>query len=227
MQPSVGYLDIESEEGQRILNNPKIQKLLFVGFPGAGKSSLIDNVFNDKIIAAKAHKVDSSETENRKPATLFRTKHSDFCQNCVLSITVSMTTNLVLEENMEYFLSISHAVIFVVDIQTYEYSKELDFCKTLFANCAKADPKKYLGVFIHKVDGDFYSLDAIRCECQKSIHDRLLASLDESGVSTTIHFFSTSVFDCSSREAASRVLQSLMPESRTLQEIIDIMAAQN
>jgi len=76
-------------------------------------------------------------------------------------------------------------------------------------------------VFIHKVDG---LSDDTKMETQRDIHQRATADLTESGMEQQIHlsFYLTSIYDHSIFEAFSKVVQKLIPQLPTLENLINI-----
>eukprot|EP00382_Lankesteria_abbotti_P002853 CAMPEP_0113850844 /NCGR_PEP_ID=MMETSP0372-20130328/4186_1 /TAXON_ID=340204 /ORGANISM="Lankesteria abbotti" /LENGTH=264 /DNA_ID=CAMNT_0000821339 /DNA_START=222 /DNA_END=1016 /DNA_ORIENTATION=- /assembly_acc=CAM_ASM_000359 len=117
------------------------------------------------------------------------------------------------------------ALVFVVDAQSDPYSAEIAHCKSVFKRAWQINPKVHLEVFIHKTDGDVFSVDEIRSECQRQIHDKLINHLHGEGVGANVVFYSTSIYDHTIFEACSRVAQRLVPQTQTLEALLDILVA--
>jgi Ras-related GTP-binding protein C/D len=78
-------------------------------------------------------------------------------------------------------------------------------------------------VFIHKVDG---LADDSKIEIQREIHSRLNDELSDAGLEH-IHlgFYLTSIYDHSIFEAFSKVVQKLVPELPTLENLLNILCS--
>jgi len=119
----------------------------------------------------------------------------------------------------------TQSIVFVIDAQNEPYTSEIAHCRDVFKRAWMLNPKVNLEVFIHKVDGDFFAVDEVRAECQRDIHDKLMSHLHEDGVSASVIFYSTSIYDHTIFEACSRVVQRLVPQASTLEQLLDLLVA--
>ena len=76
-------------------------------------------------------------------------------------------------------------------------------------------------VFIHKVDG---LSDDTKIETQRDIHQRTSDDLVEAGLEDQVKlsFYLTSIYDHSIFEAFSKVIQKLIPQLPTLEELLNL-----
>ena len=76
-------------------------------------------------------------------------------------------------------------------------------------------------VFIHKVDG---LSDDRKVEAQRDIHQRATDDLADAGLEGIhLSFYLTSIYDHSIFEAFSRVVQKLIPQLPTLENLLNIL----
>ena len=76
-------------------------------------------------------------------------------------------------------------------------------------------------VFIHKVDG---LSDDRKLEAQRDIHGRATDDLADAGLEGIhLSFYLTSIYDHSIFEAFSRVVQKLIPQLPTLENLLNIL----
>lgn len=84
----------------------------------------------------------------------------------------------------------------------------------------QVNPEIKFEVFIHKVDG---LSDDHKIETQRDIHQRATEDLLESGdENVMLSFYLTSIYDHSIFEAFSKVVQKLIPQLPTLENLLNI-----
>ncbi|KAK3925618.1 Ras-related GTP-binding protein C [Frankliniella fusca] len=112
------------------------------------------------------------------------------------------------------------ALVFVIDAQD-EYNDALNRLHQTVTKAHKVNPSIRFEVFIHKVDG---LSDDYKMETQRDIHQRANDDLLESG-QEQIHlsFHLTSIYDHSIFEAFSKVVQKLIPQLPTLENLLNIL----
>lgn len=87
----------------------------------------------------------------------------------------------------------------------------------------KVNPNIRFEVFIHKVDG---LSDDHKIEAQRDIHQRSNDELIEEGFeSVNLSFYLTSIYDHSIFEAFSKVVQKLIHQLPTLENLLDIFVS--
>eukprot|EP01108_Squamamoeba_japonica_P000369 TRINITY_DN1101_c0_g1_i2.p1 TRINITY_DN1101_c0_g1~~TRINITY_DN1101_c0_g1_i2.p1 ORF type:complete len:362 (+),score=151.41 TRINITY_DN1101_c0_g1_i2:115-1200(+) len=112
------------------------------------------------------------------------------------------------------------ALIFVIDAQD-DYSEALSKLHLTVTKAHKVNPNIAYEVFIHKVDGisDDHKIDTQRDIQQQAIDELADAGLD--GVH--LSFYLTSIYDHSIFEAFSKVVQKLVRQLPTLENLLDIL----
>lgn len=84
----------------------------------------------------------------------------------------------------------------------------------------KVNPEMNFEVFIHKVDG---LSDDHKIETQRDIHQRANDDLTDAGLEKLhLSFYLTSIYDHSIFEAFSKVVQKLIPQLPTLENLLNI-----
>jgi Ras-related GTP-binding protein C/D len=111
------------------------------------------------------------------------------------------------------------ALIFVIDAQD-EYLEALKVLNKTLTNAYRVNSDMKFEVFIHKVDG---ISDDNKIELQRDIHQRAYDGLSESGLDELrLSYYLTSIYDHSIFEAFSKVVQKLIPQLPTLENLLNI-----
>ncbi|TRY85945.1 hypothetical protein DNTS_032711 [Danionella cerebrum] len=107
------------------------------------------------------------------------------------------------------------ALIFVIDAQD-DYVEALGRLHLTVSRAYRVNPEINFEVFIHKVDG---LSDDHKIETQRDIHQR---ANDDLADATSDIFYLTSIYDHSIFEAFSKVVQKLIPQLPTLENLLNI-----
>ncbi|XP_064381371.1 ras-related GTP-binding protein C isoform X5 [Dromaius novaehollandiae] len=111
------------------------------------------------------------------------------------------------------------ALIYVIDAQD-DYMEALTKLHTTVSKAYKVNPEMNFEVFIHKVDG---LSDDHKIETQRDIHQRANDDLTDAGLEKLhLSFYLTSIYDHSIFEAFSKVVQKLIPQLPTLENLLNI-----
>jgi len=111
------------------------------------------------------------------------------------------------------------ALIFVIDAQD-DYMEALERLHTTATKAFKVNPGINFEVFIHKVDG---LSEDYKMETQRDIHQRANEDLMDAGMEQVhLSFHLTSIYDHSIFEAFSKVVQKLIPQLPTLENLLNI-----
>lgn len=110
------------------------------------------------------------------------------------------------------------ALIFVIDAQD-EYQEALQKLHMTITKAVSVNPAINIEVFVHKIDGlsDDYKIDA-----QRDVQQRTTDELMDIGMDNVVlNFHLTSIFDHSIFEAFSKVIQKLIPQLPTLENLLN------
>ncbi|KAM9776737.1 ras-related GTP-binding protein C-like isoform 1-T1 [Syngnathus typhle] len=111
------------------------------------------------------------------------------------------------------------ALIFVIDAQD-DYMEALEKLQVTVSRAYKVNPDINFEVFIHKVDG---LSDDHKIETQRDIHQRANDDLADASLEKVhLSFYLTSIYDHSIFEAFSKVVQKLIPQLPTLENLLNI-----
>ena len=123
-------------------------------------------------------------------------------------------------ENITTFIFLGcGALIFVIDAQD-DYQEALLKLTQTVTKAYKVNPRIKFEVFIHKVDG---VSDDFKIESQRDITSRALDDLTDLGMSQIqLNYYLTSIYDHSIFEAFSKVVQRLIPQLPTLENLLNI-----
>lgn len=111
------------------------------------------------------------------------------------------------------------ALVFVIDAQD-DYTEALAKLNQTVKKAYKVNPKIKFEVFIHKVDG---VSDDFKMESQRDIATRASDDLNDVGLDINLSFHLTSIYDHSIFEAFSKVVQKLIPQLATLENLLNIL----
>ncbi|XP_077989975.1 ras-related GTP-binding protein C-like isoform X2 [Glandiceps talaboti] len=112
------------------------------------------------------------------------------------------------------------ALIFVIDAQD-DYVDALAKLHVTVTRAYKVNPNIKFEVFIHKVDG---LSDDHKIETQRDIHQRATDELADASLDNVhLSFYLTSIYDHSIFEAFSKVVQKLIPQLPTLENLLNIL----
>ncbi|XP_005814137.1 ras-related GTP-binding protein C-like [Xiphophorus maculatus] len=202
-------LDLDPEEANPSASRPRI---LLMGLRRSGKSSIQKVVF---------HKMSPNET-------LFLESTNKIYKDDVSSSSFVSFQIWDFPGQVDFFdptfdsemiFKGTGALIFVIDAQD-DYMEALGRLHLTVSRAYKVNPDINFEVFIHKVDGlsDDHKIETQRDVHQRANDDLADASLDKLHLS----FYLTSIYDHSIFEAFSKVVQKLIPQLPTLENLLNI-----
>lgn len=188
------------------------RKILLMGSKGSGKSSIEKVVF---------HKMSPNET-------LFLESTNKIVRNDISNSSFVKLDIWDIPGQVDFFDQVFDfknvfggwgALVFVIDAQD-DYMEALQKLNKTVSMANKVNPEMKVEVFIHKVDG---LSDDHKIETQREIHQRAADDLADAGLDNVqLSFYLTSIYDHSIFEAFSKVLQKLIPELPTLENLLNI-----
>lgn len=114
------------------------------------------------------------------------------------------------------------ALVFVIDARD-DYIEALAKLNQTVTKAYKVNSRIKFEVFIHKVDG---ISDDFKMETQRDIHQRATDDLADAGLDQILlSFHLTSIYDHSIFEAFSKVVQKLIPQLPTLENLLNILVS--
>eukprot|EP01113_Clastostelium_recurvatum_P037421 TRINITY_DN546_c0_g1_i2.p1 TRINITY_DN546_c0_g1~~TRINITY_DN546_c0_g1_i2.p1 ORF type:complete len:416 (+),score=87.46 TRINITY_DN546_c0_g1_i2:110-1249(+) len=197
------------------LANEMKPNILLMGLKRSGKSSIQKVVF---------HKMSPNETlflESTTKIVKNDVSNSSFVQFKIWDFPGQLDfMDPRLDFNFDVFFD-CRALVFVIDAQDNP-TEALNKLHITVVNAHRINPKIEFTVFIHKVDG---LSDDHKIERQRDIQQQAMDELATSEATSPIHlsFYLTSIYDHSIFEAFSKVIQRLIPQLPTLENLLDIM----
>ena len=122
----------------------------------------------------------------------------------------------------------STSLIFVVDAQDEPYDHVLQSFTNAVTRALEFNPNIAVEVFINKVDGELFLSDESKYDCRRDIMTQVTDELTDAGVSPDsihIRYHLTSIYDHSIYEALSRVVQRLIPQLPTLENLLNVLVS--
>merc|ERR1719340_466114 len=189
-------------------------KILLMGPRRSGKSSIQKVVF---------HKMSPNETlflESTNKIMKDDISNSSFVQFYIWDFPGQIDFFDTVTFNTDIIFGGCGALVFVIDAQD-DYIDALAKLNTTVTRAHRVNPEIKCEVFIHKVDG---LSDDTKMETQRDIHQKATDELAESGLEGQIHltFYLTSIYDHSIFEAFSKVVQKLIPQLPTLENLLNV-----
>ena len=120
------------------------------------------------------------------------------------------------------------SLIFVVDAQDEPYDHVLQSFTNAVTRALELNPDIVIEVFINKVDGELFLSDESKYDCRRDIMTQVSDELADAGVSPDnihIRYHLTSIYDHSIYEALSRVVQRLIPQLPTLENLLNVLVS--
>ncbi|CAK7900850.1 GTP-binding protein Gtr2p [[Candida] anglica] len=194
-----------------LIPNPKDSNatILLMGLRRGGKSSICKVVFHNM------QPLDTLYLESTsKPTT---EQFSSLIDLSVMELPGQLNYFEPNYDSERLFSSVG-ALVYVIDSQD-EYLNALTNLSMIIEFAYKVNPKIHIEVLIHKIDGlsEDYRMDAQRDIMQRTGDELLDLGLEGVQVS----FYLTSIFDHSIYEAFSRIVQKLIPELPSLENMLD------
>jgi Ras-related GTP-binding protein C/D len=122
----------------------------------------------------------------------------------------------------------STSLIFVVDAQDEPYDHVLQSITTAVTRALQVNPNIAVEVFINKVDGELFLSDESKYDCRRDVMTQVTDELNDAGVSpdaVQIRYHLTSIYDHSLFEALSRVVQRLIAQLPTLENLLNVLVS--
>lgn len=122
----------------------------------------------------------------------------------------------------------STSLIFVVDAQDEPYDHVLQSLTMTVTRALAVNPSVAVELFINKVDGELFLSDESKYDCRRDVMTQVTDELAEAGVSPDsiqIRYHLTSIYDHSIYEALSRVVQRLIAQLPTLENLLNVLVS--
>jgi Ras-related GTP-binding protein C/D len=120
------------------------------------------------------------------------------------------------------------SLIFVVDAQDEPYDHVLQSFTSAVTCALLVNPNINVEVFINKVDGELFLSDESKYDCRRDVMTQVTDELADAGFSpdaVNIRYHLTSIYDHSIYEALSRVVQKLLPQLQTLENLLNSLVS--
>ncbi|KAJ6642278.1 Ras-related GTP-binding protein C [Pseudolycoriella hygida] len=208
-----GYGNFEHEESQS--SSDQKPRILLMGLRRSGKSSIQKVVF---------HKMSPNETlflESTNKIVKDDINNSSFVQFQIWDFPGQIDF-FDASFDSDMIFGGCGALVFVIDARD-DYIEALTKLNQTVTKAYKVNSRIKFEVFIHKVDG---ISDEEKQETQRDIHQRATDDLADSGFDQILlNFHLTSIYDHSIFEAFSKVVQKLIPQLPTLENLLNILVS--
>lgn len=118
------------------------------------------------------------------------------------------------------------ALVYVVDAQDDPSTDALGKLHELVECARELNENINYEVFIHKVDGDLFLSEDLKIDCQRDIQQQVALELEDANLDIQFSFYLTSIYDHSIFEAFSKVVQKLIPQLPSIENLLNILIAE-
>jgi len=132
------------------------------------------------------------------------------------------------DEGDAYVFGRATALVFVIDAQDEPYDHVLQSFTETVTRAIRANPNIAIEVFINKVDGELFLSDEAKYDCRRDVMQQVADELADAEItqdSVPIAYHLTSIYDHSVFEAFSRVVQKLIPQLPTLENLLNVLVS--
>ncbi|KAH1498301.1 hypothetical protein LV164_006209 [Aspergillus fumigatus] len=201
-------------QGKPGTNKPRDAKprLLLMGLRRSGKSSIASVVF---------HKMPPNETLFLESTTRIQKDSIHSFMDFQVWDFPGQLEYLEPSFDLEAIFGSLGALVWVIDAQD-DYLGSVARLNRTILTVQQYYPNINIEVFIHKVDG---LSDEYRTDTFQDIVQRISDELSDAGYENApVHYYLTSIYDYSVFEAFSKVIQKLIPNLSTLENLINTLA---
>ena len=118
------------------------------------------------------------------------------------------------------------ALVFVIDAQDDPTEVALTKLHDTVSRAHRVNPDIHFEVFVHKVDGDLFLSDDLKVDCLRDIQQQVVDEMEDAGLpDVRFSFYLTSIYDHSIFEAFSKVVQKLVPQLPTMENLMNTLIA--
>ncbi|KAI9219326.1 Gtr1/RagA G protein conserved region-domain-containing protein [Blastocladiella britannica] len=199
----------------------ELPRVLLMGLRRSGKTSIQKVVFH-KMAPNETIFLESTTTVGvERVHSFIQFMIADFPGQIEFTDPSTFDLEAIFGEGASGEASAAGAIIFVIDAQD-DYYDALQRLYVTVATASRYNPNMYYEVFIHKVDG---LRDDTKIEVQRDIHQRVTDELLDLELLDKIKlsFHLTSIYDHSIYEAFSKVVQKLIPQLPTLENLLNTL----
>jgi len=223
MSPHETLFRLEATQGleRSIVDHTKLCRFTVYDFPGDyyGDDDDDENEDNEGHPQDGTANSDDGESENEN-----RHQQAD---DAGMAATTTTSTAASKTTPSSVFAG-STSLIFVVDAQDEPYDHVLQSFTQAVTKALQVNPNIAVEVFINKVDGELFLSDESKYDCRRDVMTQVTDELTDAGVSpdsVQIRFHLTSIYDHSVYEALSRVVQRLIAQLPTLENLLNVLVS--
>ncbi|KAL3945546.1 MAG: hypothetical protein SGBAC_000370 [Bacillariaceae sp.] len=229
----VGTGDAHDDEGMLVIpgqpgrptdvnfDDPKVAsmpKILLMGPRRGGKTSIQRVIFQKMSPHETLFRLEATQSLERAIVD-----HTPLCRFTVWDFPGDFY------EGDETVFGGAASLIFVVDAQDEPYDHVLESFTDAVTKAIQLNPNIVIEVFINKVDGELFLSDESKYDCRRDVMTQVNDELEDAGVSpdsVNIRYHLTSIYDHSIYEGLSRVVQRLIPQLPTLENLLNVLVSQ-
>jgi len=194
-------------------SSAKVPRILLMGLRRSGKTSIFKVVF---------HKMSPHETyflESTVKTVQYEVDYSSVLHFKVWDLAGATGAEEGLIDDRRAFVG-AGAVVFVLDAQD-DHVMAVQYLLSTIQRAYALNKRIVFEVFIHKVDG---LAEDRKLDLQREISHNVTKELSERGLDdANVAFYLSSIYDHSVYENVSKVVQKLVPQLATLENLLDIL----
>lgn len=198
-----------------------IPRILFTGPRRSGKSSIERVVFHKM----SPHETLFLESTQNVDIRLIANNNLINFQTWDVGGDLSLYNDIVYNDrpiSPDVIFKNCSSLVYVIDAQEEDYEDALPKLVETITVAYYHNPLIHFEVFLHKVDADFMS-EETKAERQQGVQHFISTELAESCGDVLVSYYLTSIYDHSALEAFSKVVQKLVVQLPTLNNLLDIL----
>ncbi|CAM9690424.1 unnamed protein product [Pylaiella littoralis] len=198
-------------------------KILFMGPKRSGKSSIQKVVFqkmspHETMFLGNTQNLDIKYVVHNEYA---RFQIWDFPGDYDTSSDKLMCSGDVVDE-VAIFRGTA-VLVLVLDAQDDPLDDALGGLLIIIKRAYAVNPKLAFEVFIHKIDGDLYLTDEPKEDCLRGVQNYISRGLSRTNTDIRVGYHLTSIYDHSIFDGLSKVVQLLIPQLPTLENMLNAL----
>lgn len=129
------------------------------------------------------------------------------------------------ESELKEIYRATTAIIFVIDAQDEPYDSVLQALTVTIKDALAMNSNVKFEIFINKVDGELFLSDEAKFECRRDVVQQVTDELAMLDLEAEVSYYLTSIYDHSIFEAFSKVVQKLLPQLPTLENLLNLLVS--
>ena len=189
-------------------------EIIIAGLSNVGKTSV------KKVVFEKMSPHESVYLETSNSIESYTLDNLCYTSLIVRDYPANYKFDSITNNNEANFITNAKILIYVIDCQELS-DNTYDHMKKVVNSVIQKNPKIFVEIFLHKIDGAFFVQNPNIAQKNQEITSNINKILSDIHMQNTATVYKTSIYDHSLFEAFSRIFQKLMPQNGVFSKLID------